>query len=114
MIDTKELRRLAQAATPGPWFADAKGNIWRRPPSDLYQNGGSVAGDKPVAFAFVGWHGENDTGYPVEANARLIAAAPDLLDALRLIATAQERGFGIDYAKGCALAAIRRATGEQP
>ena len=48
------------------------------------------------------------------ADAYLRAAAPDLLDALRLIATAQERGFGIDYAKGCALAAIRRATGEHP
>ena len=75
MIDTKELRQLAQDATPGPWFSDARGNIWRRPLSDLYENGGSVAGDKPIAFAFVGWSGEGVTGYPVENNARLIAAA---------------------------------------
>ena len=87
MIDTKELRQLAQDATPGPWFSDARGNIWRRPLSDLYENGGSVAGDKPIAFVFVGWRGEGVTGYPVENNARLIAAAnpatiSELLDRL--------------------------------
>ena len=75
MIDTKELRQLAQAATPGPWFSDARGNIWRRPLSDLYENGGSVAGDKPIAFVAAGWRGEGVTGYPVENNARLIAAS---------------------------------------
>ena len=75
MIDTKELRRLAQAATPGPWFSDARGNIWRRPPSDLYENGGSVARDKQIAFVAVWWRGEGVTGYPFENNARLIAAS---------------------------------------
>lgn len=94
MIDINELRRLAQAATPGPWFSDARGNIWRRPLSDLYENGGSVAGDKPIAFVFVGWRGEGVTGYPVENNARLIAAAnpaaiTELLD--RLEAVEKER-----------------------
>ena len=38
----------------------------------------------------------------------------ELLGALRLISTARSRDFGIDYAKGCADAAIARATGEQP
>jgi len=68
--------------TPGPWFADKAGKIWRRDPKDLYENGGSVAGDKPVATANVGWYGEDVTGFPVKANAHLIAAAPDLLSAL--------------------------------
>ena len=36
----------------------------------------------------------------------------ELLGALRLISTARSRDFGIDYAKGCADAAIARATGE--
>lgn len=63
--------------TPGPWFADSNGRIWRRHPSELYQNGGEVAGDKPIAIVQKGWHGENEQGFPVEANAHLIAAAPE-------------------------------------
>ena len=107
--------------TPGRWFADAKGNIWRRPPSDLYQNGGSVAGDKPLAFAFVGWHGENDTGYPVEANARLIAGAPELLEALQELCEIVEDAIEQKNAKDLdsftlqpARAAIAKATCAQP
>lgn len=70
--------------TAGPWYADQRGNIWRRDPSELYENGGAVAGDKPVATAHGGWYGENAIGYPIEANARLIASAPELLEALVL------------------------------
>lgn len=99
--------------TSGRWFADAKGNIWRRPPSDLYQNGGSVAGDKPLAVAYVGWYGENDTGYPVEANARLIAAAPDLLEALKwMVLRTEEGGYPDGKCLEEARAAITKATGE--
>lgn len=61
--------------TPGPWHADKHGRIWRRPPSDLYENGGGVAGDKPLATVNKGWFGEGEEGYPVDANARLIAEA---------------------------------------
>lgn len=63
--------------TPAPWFADDNGMIWRRHPSELYQNGGITAGDRPIATAHIGWVGEDLTGYPVNANARLIAAAPE-------------------------------------
>ena len=45
-------------------------------------------------------------------DARLIASAPDLLDALELILSAEDRGFGMDYVKGCARAAIAKAKGE--
>lgn len=41
---------------------------------------------------------------------RLRAVNAELLAALELISTAQERGFGIDYAQGCAIAAINNAT----
>lgn len=113
MIDINELRRLAQAATPGPWFSDARGNIWRRPLSDLYENGGSVAGDKPIAFVFVGWRGEGVTGYPVENNARLIAASNpsavtellDRLEAAESDALEQARLNGMGASREAALMA---------
>jgi hypothetical protein len=69
--------------TAGPWFADSRGSIWRRPPSELYENGGGVAGDEPLATAYVGWSHKDAQAYPLKENARLIAAAPDLLEALQ-------------------------------
>lgn len=72
--------------TPGPWFNDSFGNIWRRNPAELYQNGGGVAGDKPLAIVYKGWYKENESGYPLEANAALIADAPAMLEALELCA----------------------------
>jgi hypothetical protein len=105
--------------TPGPWFADSGGKIWRRDPSELYQNGGGVAGDEPLAWTYEGWSDEGLQGYPVEANARLIAAAPDLLEALEFMLSvfnetypdvADDEEDREAWAK--ARAAIRKATGE--
>jgi hypothetical protein len=47
-----------------------------------------------------------------EANARLIAAAPDLLEALQFVMSAH--GEQLDTAFAQAHAAIAKATGEQP
>ena len=67
--------------TPGRWYCDNKGNIWRRPPDDLYENGGGVAGDYPIAMVIPGGPGWINK-YPVEADSRLIAAAPEMLEQL--------------------------------
>lgn len=108
--------------TPGPWFADACGKIWRRNPQDLYEYGGTVAGDKPLAVAYLGWIEEGEQGFPLEANARLIAAAPELLAAAKnfdAYEKAVEAGDDIDamciYAATSRMmrAAIAKATGEQ-
>jgi hypothetical protein len=101
--------------TPGPWYADSRGDIWRRNPIDLYRDGGGVAGDKPLATAHKGWHDEGCVGYPVVANARLIAAAPELLQALAglMDACGVLRGTpaGDTPAEARARAAYAKATG---
>ena len=105
--------------TPGPWYTDAIGRIWRRNPSDLYEYGGGVAGDKPVATVWKGWVNEGEVGFPLEANARLIAAAPELLEAAEGIVSRWDSplwkdqphtGIFIDRLR----AAINKAKGEQP
>lgn len=92
--------------TPGPWC------ISRTSGMEIFINHdhdhpNRVAGYFAEVRRFTSDHSQ------VEANAKLIASAPDLLDALRLIASAKDRDFGIDYAIGLAKSAIRKATGEK-
>jgi hypothetical protein len=68
--------------TPGPWYKVGNNQIMRRPESELYENGGGVAGDKPLAITTKGFFGEDLDCYPEESNALLIAAAPEMLEAL--------------------------------
>lgn len=103
--------------TPGPWFADEKGNIWRRNPAELYENGGTVAGDKPIAVVNKGWYGEGSIGYPIEANARRIAAAPELMEALERLLVRMNLKETLDIGDHIAIkgarAALAKARGEQ-
>ena len=73
---------MSEKFTKGPWYADKNGKIWRNIPSDLYEYGGKIAGDMPLAFVSKGWYEKDETPYPQQANANLIAAAPDLYEAL--------------------------------
>ena len=59
------------------------------------------------------YYGDAKTMPGAQKAHRLAAAAPMLLAALELIESAKGRGFGIDYAQGCARAAIAKAKGEE-
>lgn len=105
---------MTRQHTPGPWYADKRGGIWRRPPHELYCFGGKVTGERPLAMVDHGWVGDSLSGYPLESNARLIAASPDLLGALNAMLT----HMGMDEDEwnkptfDKARAAIAKATGE--
>ena len=86
------------AHTPGPWFAGA---------STFYPGL-----DGPMTMRVYTDHPPTEfevTGDNITANARLIAAAPDLLEAL----VAMRDHGGEDWVIDKALAAIARATGEK-
>lgn len=84
--------------TPGPWFnAGSTNNIF----PGFFIRSKHKAGYLAEVRAFTGQA-------EVEANARLIASAPDLLNALSVLADAAEsRGIPVDAAR----AAIAKATG---
>ena len=87
--------------TAGPWIVEAQG---------IYANGGN----KRVATAM---SHEHEIDWPTTtANARLIAAAPELLEALRKFALKHRCTYGLDGAWDeeitMAENAIAKATGE--
>lgn len=94
--------------TPGPWYIktnpipERNGRLWgwvdANPPGEP---------DKSISGALVSW----TQGEKSEANARLIAAAPELLEALQEV-VAFTGAHGGPYVR--ARAAIAKATGETP
>lgn len=102
--------------TPGPWAVRGACEIVGHGPALPIGGGEPVAG---TTLAFVGYApGDGADKKTAEANARLIAAAPDLLDALEEAVqhcgcTIAQRESG--HLVGCwappALAAIASATG---
>ena len=97
--------------TQGPWYVVGD-RIYRRPKHELYEYGGGVAGDKPIAIINKGWFADDEAGFPVEANARLIAAAPCLLEALKDWLESWKTGDGILESRDKAIEAIAKAEGE--
>lgn len=90
--------------TPGPWSVD--GNVIR---GDAKSNGSvSVACILDVAYPYGRWAGES-----AQANARLIAAAPELLEALQLLLEQDDNGEDEIWVRNKARDAIAKATGEQ-
>ena len=95
--------------TPGPWSEARRSHCTVL--NALFINGG---GDR-VARVVVPHTASNIEEY--EANARLIAAAPDLLDALirlRHWAEAGQVNYTGDHPVALARTAIAKATGGQP
>ena len=98
--------------TPGPWEAQAIERDGQERGS-CFVVGSNMGGLIGAAHA---WPTEIDTGNfeRVKANARLIAAAPDMLESLRnLVGLAQIRGHLHEYraALNDARAVIAKATG---
>jgi hypothetical protein len=96
------------AHTPGPWEAENNGHFWEISPKNIvsaqpYRVGDVCASDP-----------ENPNSGIQEANARLIAAAPELLEALQNILAVA--GVRIDDPRivqfDAARAAVAKATGE--
>ena len=80
--------------TPGPWTYEAE-----------------ETGFAGAIVATTGWICDFDTD-PSLANARLIAAAPDLLEALQAVIAEHEDGYGLKCVEQVK-AAIAKATGEK-
>ena len=96
--------------TPGPWkigeiTGGQDGGIWAE-----------IDGQGHSGIAQVVWKMEDDERTPrCEANARLIAAAPDLLEALQQISDYARTDGDIiaQHLAGIARAAIAKTTGEK-
>ena len=69
--------------TPGPWFSSKKGDIVYGPQHRHPQSTGLGIEmvSEPIICFVRGYNGSQQA----EANARLIAAAPELLDSLRIL-----------------------------
>ena len=91
--------------TPGPWSVDAMGNVWSADTKVCEMS------EHPVIMS--GCYREK-TDDEHRANARLIAAAPEMLEALKMslkIGDGCSRGF-LNEVQKQARAAIAKATGE--
>ena len=106
-IDTKQLRKLAEAATPGPWWIDSHGSTMVNPetldtvfitsdrmgPSVRHEDTGNLSR----------WRNDNDASFIAAANPTAILELLDLLDTRNrrideLLAERNATGVAIDRA----------------
>jgi hypothetical protein len=102
---------MSAGHTPGPW--EISGTFEHRGDPSIWANITPVGYKSYGAIAQVSFFNELVTFDPVKlANARLIAAAPELLDALQFI---REHGEEFsELAAKKAISAINKATGATP
>jgi hypothetical protein len=79
---------MASQHTPGPWFVEQVDYL----SSSFYIRGTDCKGRRMSSAKGAVAHLPRSTVMPSEANARLIAAAPDLLDFALLVARGIEQG----------------------
>ena len=78
---------MSGAHTPGPWGVEGA-EVWATQP---FRFNSSSAGTPRVAVC--DQHRDTEGGFPWQANARLIAAAPELLNVLQAIEAALSMGY---------------------
>ena len=109
---------MANAFTPGPWtfshdnqFGDTRFYV-------AQQEGAPYTPDYSDVATLIAETCSGDRVAVQQANARLIAAAPELLEALRKLADAYERlkppGYPLSDPEKQARAVIAKATGSTP
>jgi hypothetical protein len=96
--------------TPGQWYVGNK----QRPSGTPFAANRVWSGDRPIAMLISDSAQPADIDPETQANARLIAAAPDLLEALQLVVDT----YGFDSSTDSAIwqtacAAIAKAEGKQ-
>jgi hypothetical protein len=91
--------------TPGPWVARRNVAFWEVAPESIKFDGPYKIGDVCASDP------ERPDGGLQEANAKLIAAAPDLLEALQYVA-ARLREIDGQIEEDVVYKAIKKATGE--
>jgi hypothetical protein len=102
--------------TPGPWHC----GLFREAGADSRFNGIDIGADNGANVALIHYQQHAHEPAEVKANASLIAAAPELLDALQSLIAEYEpnlKAFATDAPRKAkweaACAAIAKATGEQ-
>ena len=100
--------------TPGPWRIDIVGRHVGIRCGEAFHAGGTLAGgDRWITEVVCSFDVHEMSNETSRANARLIAAAPDLLEALKLMMDEHKAHWGADldcYICRSAHAAIARAT----
>ncbi|HEY3984610.1 hypothetical protein [Cedecea sp.] len=78
--------------TPGPWFVSPKSDVTVEGDLNVIQTHGSNVKGYHVAYCTT-WTDSKETAEEAEANARIMAAAPELLEALRELVFASTYGI---------------------
>lgn len=108
---------MSDKHTPGPWVSNEDMEVWSTTPMRF-----NLTTSGTPMIASVCRHDDAEVGFPARANARIIAAAPDLLSALVALDGYLNNNLSTDYPTGIDLenaafkaahAAIAKATGER-